>query len=127
MKKPLPWMARSVGLLAVEIVPCEKLGVISATSTPRPCCCGLLPPLLAVGEEPTLCVCRNWLAKSTSEALKPTVFALARLLPMTSICVSEAFKPVKAVLMADAKLMIHRSLWKWFCFLTYGVYFDYAH
>ena len=69
-----------------------------------------MPPLAAVGEEPTLCVCRNWLAKSTSEALKPTVFALARLLPMTSICVSEAFRPVKAVLMADARLMVDLSL-----------------
>jgi hypothetical protein len=29
---------------------------------------------------------------------------------MTSICVSEAFRPVKAVLMADARLMIDLSL-----------------
>ena len=37
-----------------------------------------------------LSVRRNWFAKITSEALKPTVCELARLLPATSICVSAA-------------------------------------
>ena len=46
-------------LLAVEIVPCEKLGVISATFMPRPCCAGLVPPVPAVGCDPTL-----WFAKT---------------------------------------------------------------
>ena len=36
-----------------------------------------------------------------ADALNPTVLELARLLPTTSIVVSAAFSPVRAVLSAD--------------------------
>ena len=65
-----------------------------------------MPPLLSVGFEPRLCVCKNCVAKDASEALNPTVFELARLLPTTSIVVSAAVKPVNAVLSADARPMV---------------------
>ncbi len=96
-------MARSDGLLLNWIVPCEKSGVIDATCTPKPTCRGSVPPLLPTGAEPRLCVCKNCVANWAVEALKPTVDELARLLPTTSIVLSAAVRPVKAVLNADAK------------------------
>ena len=50
-----------------------------------------------------LCVCRNCVANTAFDALKPTVLELATLLPTTSIVVSAAVSPVSAVLSADAK------------------------
>jgi hypothetical protein len=44
-------------------------------------------------------------AKIAVEALKPTVFEFATLLPTTSIVVSAAVNPVNAVLNADARPM----------------------
>ena len=78
-------MARSSGLELIWIVPWVKSGLIAATLTPRPIWRGLVPPVDAVGAEPMLCVCRNCVAKSTSDSLKPTVFELATLLPTTSM------------------------------------------
>ena len=63
----------------------------------------MVPPLIVVGAEPRLCVCRNCVAKIVDDALKPTVWELARLLPITSICVSAAVNPVSAVVSADAR------------------------
>jgi len=92
------------------MVPWLKLGVMSATIAPKPIWRGLVPPSLAVGAEPRLRVCKNWVAKLAWEALKPTVFELARLLPTTSIVVSAAVNPVSAVLSAEAKPMIYLLL-----------------
>ena len=63
---------RSDGLLLISIVPCVKSGVRPATRVPRPVCRGLVPPSVAVGPEPRLCVCKNCVANAASEALKPT-------------------------------------------------------
>ena len=93
--------ARSDGLELTSMVPCEKSGVIDAVCTPSPICCGFVPPLFSVGPDPWLKVLRNCVANTTSEALKPAVCELARLLPATSICVSAAFSPVNAVVSAD--------------------------
>ena len=98
MKKPSPWMAMSVGVVLIWIVPWLKLGVMSATIVPRPSCRGFVPPVESLGGEPRLCVWRNCVANEASEDLKPTVFELARLLPTTSIVVSAALRPVNAVL-----------------------------
>jgi hypothetical protein len=43
--------------------------------------------------------------------LNPTVCELARLLPTTSICVSAAVMPVRAVVSADAKPILCASPW----------------
>jgi hypothetical protein len=46
-------------------------------------------------------------AKETDDSLKPTVLELARLLPTTSIVVSDPVMPVKAVLRADARPIVY--------------------
>src|SRR5690349_415237 len=99
-------MARSSGFELTWIVPWVKSGAISATLTPRPICRGLVPPFEALGAEPMLCVCRNCVAKSTFDSLKPTVFEFATLLPTTSIVVSAACRPVRAVVIADCRPMV---------------------
>src|SRR3972149_4436187 len=101
MKNPSPWMARSVGLALISMVPWLKSGEISATIVPKPICRGLEPPELALGAEPRLNVCKNWVEKVAREDLNPTVLELARLLPTTSIVVSAAVRPVNAVVSAD--------------------------
>src|SRR6476659_3409715 len=53
-----------------------------------------------------LCVCKNCVANSTFDSLKPAVFELATLLPTTSIVVSAACRPVRAVVMADCRPMV---------------------
>ncbi len=103
MKNPSPWIARSSGFDVTCTVPSLKSGVTSETSTPKPVCSGFVPPVVLPGDEPKPCVCKNWFANWTLDCLKPTVFALEILLPATSIIVSAAFMPVRAVLSADAK------------------------
>jgi hypothetical protein len=71
-----------------------------------------VPPLKSVGPEPKLRVCKNWVAKVAVDDLKPTVFELARLLPTTSIVVSDPVKPVKAVLSADARPIVYLLIYE---------------
>jgi len=83
-------MAMSEGLELSCNVPCLKSGVMAATCTPKPICRGFVPPLSADGAEPIAKVCRNCVANSACDCLKPTVLALATLLPVTSMVVSAA-------------------------------------
>jgi hypothetical protein len=84
-----------------------KFGEIEATIVPKPICRGFVPPFVEVGLDPKLWVAKNCVANLAVEDLKPTVFELARLLPTTSIVVSAADMPVKAVLIADAKPIVY--------------------
>ena len=102
---PFPWMARSLGLELVVMVPWLKFAVMSATIVPSPIWVGLVPPLSAVGAEPRVCVCENCVANVAVDALNPTVAEFARLLPITSMDVSAAFMPVSAVLRVDSNPM----------------------
>lgn len=79
------------------MVPCVNTGEISATCVPSPVCRGFVPPVLSVGCDPSDSVCKNWAVNEMFDSLKPTVCELARLLPTTSIWVSAAVNPVKAV------------------------------
>jgi hypothetical protein len=90
-----------------EMVPWLKFGEMAETIVPKPICRGFVPPLVVVGLEPKLCVAKNCVANVAVEALNPTVLELARLLPTTSIVVSAADMPVKAVLIADAKPIVY--------------------
>ncbi len=64
-----------------------------------------MPPLSPLGAVPKFKVCRNSVVNTADDCLKPIVFALEILLPATSTIDSEADKPVRAVLSADAKPM----------------------
>src|SRR4029453_6398009 len=101
------------GLVLISIVPCVKSGEIAATRVPRPVCRGLVPPLVSEGPEPRLWVCRNCVANCACDALKPTVWELAKLLPATSTCVSAACMPVRAVVSADARPITKPQYRKW--------------
>ena len=67
-----------------------------------------------------LCVCRNCVAKLTFDSLKPTVFALATLLPTTSIVVSAAVMPVSDVVMVDCRPMVLSPFKDALCFDPYS-------
>ena len=87
MKKPLPWMARSV----VRPVTCEAPWVKTRSMVPRlepsPTWVGLMPARVAVEPDAPDRVWEIASAKVTCEALKPVVLTLAMLLPTTSIIV----------------------------------------
>src|SRR5580704_15578972 len=70
---------------------------------PRPICCGLVPPLVAVGPEPTDSVCESCVVNSTFDDLKPFVSAFAMLLPMTAMAVSLSDSPLTDVFSADVR------------------------
>ena len=107
MKKPSPWMAMSVGL---ELMFNRALGEVGRDVGHHRAQADLRGIGAAAGSRgagaQTL-VCRNWVAKVAVDALKPTVFELARLLPTTSIVVSAPVMPVNAVLSADARPIVY--------------------
>src|SRR5450830_1036053 len=84
-KKPPPLMEMSSGLLVVSILPWVNCWARRATVTPMP---GLLP-LMPFSEF----AYRS--ANCASELLKPTVLALAILLPMTSSDLVAPFRPLR--------------------------------
>src|SRR5690606_3838228 len=78
-------MARSV----VIPVGCRLPAVCSTSMlpncTPRPTCCGLVPPRVPMGAVAARIVSYSMSLKVTRLALNPTVLTLAMLLPMTSM------------------------------------------
>src|SRR6478609_4006797 len=83
---PSPWIIRSVLRPVVWLEPWLKLVLVAASWTPSPTWIGLLPPRLAaaLGEEPEVSICDSVSEKTVELDLKPTVLALAMLLPVTS-------------------------------------------
>ena len=82
-KKPLPLIAMSSGLFVVVMLPCVNSAWIPATATPMP---APLPP------DPPMELAKTS-ANSACEPLKPMVFELATLLPMTSRLRAAALRP----------------------------------
>src|SRR6478609_3895889 len=91
---PSPWIIRSVAAPVVCAEPWVKLPRVAATWTPSPTWIGLVPPLPApAAPAPRMTWLRvSW--KTVVEALKPTVLALAMLLPVTSSIVWLARRPL---------------------------------
>src|SRR6478736_4797794 len=83
---PSPWIIRSVARPVVWLEPWLKLVLVAASWTPRPTWIGLLPPrpVVGFGREAPVSICERVSAKTVELALKPTVLALAMLLPVTS-------------------------------------------
>jgi hypothetical protein len=95
-KKPSPLIMKSLARPVFWVEPWPKLVVMPATLTPRPTWAGLVPALSPCGEEPLR---RTWdrvSSKTVVLLLKPTVFTLAMLLPVTSSFVWCAFRPEMA-------------------------------
>src|SRR4051794_40191216 len=86
-KKPLPSIARSVGWPVFSMLPCVKIVPTRPMRTPRPILPALPPPPCAESRS----------ANSVRLPLKPTVFTLAMLLPITLSEAPVAMRPLRAV------------------------------
>src|SRR6476659_7221855 len=84
MKKPSPEIIRLVSLPVTCAEPWPKLVDTPPTCTPRPTWIGLVPPCPFTGAAPAVSIWLRVSWKTTLLALKPAVFALAMLLPVTS-------------------------------------------
>src|ERR1700730_6071935 len=93
----------SDGLLVLVMLPWLKSVAIVAMLAPRPICCGLVPPFVAVGPAPTDSVCESCVVNSTFDDLKPFVSAFAMLLLMTAMAVSLSESPLTDVFSADVR------------------------
>src|SRR3954451_20545367 len=81
---PSPWIIRSVARPVVWAAPWLKLVLVAASWTPRPTWMGLLPPRFTLALDAAVSIWLNVSWKTVEEDLKPVVFALAMLLPVTS-------------------------------------------
>src|SRR3954467_663907 len=83
---PSPWIIMSVTRPVVWLEPWLKLVLVEASWTPSPTWIGFLPPrpLAASGAEAEVSICDRVSEKTVELDLKPTVLALAMLLPVTS-------------------------------------------
>ncbi|MET3243354.1 hypothetical protein ABIE53_000099 [Burkholderia sp. OAS925] len=84
-KKPLPLIATSSAWFVLVIVPCENCCCTSESFVPMPI---WLPTAVATEFA-------YMSANCAAPLLKPTVFALAMLLPITSRSLDDADKPLK--------------------------------
>src|SRR5579884_141820 len=85
LKKPSPWIARSVTLPVGCRSPCVWKLSMPAIATPRPTCAALTPPWVAVGATAPRSVWLSTSSKSMRPALKPVVLTLAMLLATVSM------------------------------------------
>ena len=85
MKKPLPWMAKSVSLPVLWSAPWMWNTSMPRRFIPSPTCTGFVPPRSAVAALAPENVCESASEKVTREDLKPAVLTLAMLLPTTSM------------------------------------------
>ena len=83
MLRPVFWAA-----------PWLKLVLMAAIRTPRPTWAGFVPPLLPCGAPAALSIWLRVSSKTVADALNPAVFTLAMLLPVTSIIVWCARRPL---------------------------------
>jgi hypothetical protein len=74
--------------------PWLKLVDVAATCTPRPTCCGLVPPTLALAPAAPVSIWLRVSWKTVVLPLKPMVLALAMLLPVTSSIVWFTRRPL---------------------------------
>ena len=85
LRKPRPLTARSSGLAVTVRFPCVNSCCTCATFVP-------MPMLLAPAPASELA---NTSAKTAREALNPTVFEFATLLPITSRFFADALRPLR--------------------------------
>ena len=78
---------------------------MAPTCEPSPTCSGLVPPCVPVGAEPCDNTSEIDVSKLTRLALKPVVFTLARLLPVTLMSWELLVSPVRLVLSELVKLI----------------------
>src|SRR3954467_610926 len=91
---PSPWIIRSVARPVVWAAPWLKLVLVAASWTPRPTWMGLLPPRFTLALDAAVSIWLNVSWKTVEEDLKPVVFALAMLLPVTSSMVWLTRRPL---------------------------------
>ena len=66
VKKPSPWIAKSVDRPVSWVAPCAKFTLTPVSRTPRPTCDGLVPPRVGVGKPAPLSC---WLNKSSNKTV----------------------------------------------------------